>query len=189
MVKRQNGPDTGIARVEAAPCHRAQEQRNDFRRRPQLTNADMRADCASQKASHQDRAEDGGGRDGVKDGAGEYDRTHDTGQVHGEPGFLQHARDLCRREKLNSAVCHQSDNDERAHYPAGPQGAMHGHSFRHWQVHSFGHLSFSDGGYQYWELTVSLRYDKRRGNELTVLSAVNNTEARQCRISTPSSFS
>jgi hypothetical protein len=28
-----------------------------------------------------------------------------------------------RREKLNSAVCHQSDNDKRAHYPAGPQGA------------------------------------------------------------------
>src|ERR1700676_1845725 len=95
-------------------------------------------------------------RDGVKDGAGENDRTHDTGQVHREPGFLQHARDLCRREKLNSAVCHQSDNDKRAHYPAGPQGAMHGHSFRQlMQVHSFGHLSFSDGGYQYLEVTVS----------------------------------
>ena len=26
-----------------------------------------------------------------------------TGQVHREPGFLQHARDLCRREKLNGA--------------------------------------------------------------------------------------
>jgi hypothetical protein len=24
--ERQNGPDTGIARVEAAPCHRAQKQ-------------------------------------------------------------------------------------------------------------------------------------------------------------------
>ena len=49
--------------------------------------------------------------------------------------------------KVNSAVCHQSDNDKRAHYPAGPQGAMQGHSFRHlMQVHSFGHLSFSDGG-------------------------------------------
>src|SRR6185437_5459051 len=145
--ERQNGPDTRIARVEAAPCHRAQKQGNDFRRRSQLTNADMGADCAPQKASHQDRAEDGGGRDGVKDGAGEYDRTHDTGQVHREPGFLQHASDLCRREKLNSAVCHQSDNDKRAHYPAGPQGAMQGHSFRHlMQVHRFGHLSFSDGG-------------------------------------------
>ena len=43
-------------------------------------------------------AEDGGGRDGVKDGAAEYDRTNDTGQVHREPGFLQHARDLCRRK-------------------------------------------------------------------------------------------
>ena len=84
----------------------------------QLTNADMGADGATQKARHQDRAEDGGGRDGVKDGAGEYDRTHDTGQVHREPGFLQHARDLCRREKLNSAVCRQSDNDKRAHDPA-----------------------------------------------------------------------
>src|SRR5580698_6106527 len=120
--ERQNGLDTGIARVEAAPCHRAQKQGNDFRRRPQLTNADMGADGTSQKARHQDRAEDGGGRDGVKNGAGEYDRTHDTGQVHREPGFLRHARDLCRREKLNSAVCHQSDNDNRAHYPAGPQG-------------------------------------------------------------------
>src|SRR5277367_6574815 len=70
--ERQNGPDTGIARVKAAPCHRAQKQGNDFRRRPQFTNADMGADCASQKASHQDRAKDGGGRDGVKGGAGEY---------------------------------------------------------------------------------------------------------------------
>src|ERR1700733_168318 len=145
--ERQNGPDSGIARVEAAPCHRAEKQGNDFRRRPQLTNADMGADGTSQKARHQDRAKDGGGRDGVKDGAGEYDRTHDTGQVHREPGFLQRARDLCRREKLNSAVCHQSDNDNRAHYPAGPQAVMQGHSFRHvMQVHSFGHLSFSDGG-------------------------------------------
>ena len=137
----------GSRAIEAAPCHRAQKQGNDFRRRPQLTNADMGADGASQKARHQDRAEDGGGRDGVKDGAGEYDRTHDTGQVHREPGFLQHARDLCRREKLNSAVCRQSDNDKRAHYPAGPQAAMQGHSFRRlMQAHSFGHLSFSDGG-------------------------------------------
>src|SRR3984885_9529520 len=145
--ERQNGPDTGIARVEAAPCHRAQKQGNDFRRRPQLTNADMGADGTSQEARHQDRAEDGSGWDGVKDGVGEYDRTHDKGQVHREPGFLQHARDLCRREKLNSAVCHQSDNDKRAHYPAGPQAVMQGHSFRHvMQVHSFGHLSFSDGG-------------------------------------------
>src|SRR5271170_1419264 len=150
----------------------------------------MGADGASQKARHQDRAEDGGGPDGVKDGAGEYDRTHDTGQVHREPGFLRHARDLCRREKLNTAVCHQSDNDNRAHYPAGPQGAMQSHRFRHlMQVRSFGHWSFSDGGSQYPELIVSLRYDKHRGNELTVLSAVNNTEARQCRISNPSSFS
>src|SRR6516225_7997107 len=133
--ERQNGPDTGIARVEAAPCHGAQKQGNDFRRRPQLTDADMGADGASQKAGHQDRAEDGGGRDGVKDGAGECDRTHDTGQFHREPGFLQHARDLCRREKLNSAVCHQSDHDKRAHYPAGPQSAMRGHG-----------LSFSDRG-------------------------------------------
>src|SRR5262249_46007169 len=37
--ERQNGPDTGIARVEAAPCHRAQKQGNDFRRRP---NSPMR---------------------------------------------------------------------------------------------------------------------------------------------------
>src|SRR5580692_1755603 len=42
--ERQNGPDTGIARVEAAPRHRAQKQRNDLWRRPQLTNADMGAD-------------------------------------------------------------------------------------------------------------------------------------------------
>src|ERR1700723_3055309 len=143
----QNGPDTGIARVEAAPGHRAQKQANDFRRRPQLTNADMGADGTSQKALHQDRAEDGGGRDGVKDGAGEYDRTHDTGQVHREPGFLQHARDLCRREKLNSAVCHQSDNDQRTHDLAGPQGAMQGRGFRHpMQFQSLEHLSFSYGG-------------------------------------------
>src|ERR1700683_4096085 len=125
--ERQNGPDTGRARVEAAPCHRAQKQGNDLRRRPQLTNADMGADCASQKASHQDRAEDGGGRNGVKDGADEYDRTHDTGQVRREPGFLQHARDLCRREKLNGPVCRQHDDDNRAHYPAGPRAAMQGH--------------------------------------------------------------
>src|SRR5882672_9560088 len=139
--ERQNGLDTGRARVEAAPCHRAQKQGNDFRRRPQLTNADMGADGTSQKARHQDRAEDGGGRDGVKDGASENDRTHDTGQVHGEPGFLQHARDLCRREKLNGAVCHQSDNDKRTHDPAGPQGATQGQSLRHLvQVHSFGHF-------------------------------------------------
>src|ERR1700719_1713632 len=169
--ERQNGPDTGIARVEAAPCHRAQKQGNDFRRRPQLTNADMGADGASQKARHQDRAEDGGGRDGVKDGAGEDDRTHDTRQVHREPGFLQHARDLCWREKLNSAVCYQSDHDKRAHHPAGPQGAMQGQSLRQlMQVHSFGHLSFSAGGSHIRSsLTVSLRYDKHRGNELTVL--------------------
>src|SRR5258708_17602600 len=145
--ERQNGPDTGIARVEGAPCHRAQKQGNDLRRRPQLTNADMGADGAFQKARHQDRAEGGGGRDGIKDGAGEYDRTHDTGQVHREPGFLQHARDLCRREKLNSAVCYQSDHDKRAHYPAGPQGAVQGQSLRQlMQVHSLGHLSSSDGG-------------------------------------------
>jgi hypothetical protein len=32
-------------------------------------------------------------------------------------------------------------NDKRAHYPAGPQGAMQGPSFRHlMQVHSFGHF-------------------------------------------------
>src|ERR1700690_1115705 len=30
--ERQNGPDTGIARVEADPCHRAQKQGNDLRR-------------------------------------------------------------------------------------------------------------------------------------------------------------
>src|ERR1700745_2587249 len=58
--ERQNGPDLEIARVEAAPCHHAQEQGNDFRRRSQLTDADMGADRASQKARHQDRAEDGG---------------------------------------------------------------------------------------------------------------------------------
>src|ERR1700733_10987493 len=161
--ERQNGPDTGIARVEAAPSHRAQKQGNDFGRRPQLTNADMGADGASQKARDQDRAEDGGGRDGVKDGAGEYDRTHDTGQVHREAGFLQHARDLCRRVELIGAVRHQSDNDKRAHHPAGPQCAVQGHSFRRLtQVHSFGHLSFSDGGIPYSELTVSLGYDKHR---------------------------
>ena len=74
----------------------------------------MGADCATHKARHQDRAEDGGGRDSVKDGAGEVDRTHDAGQVHREFGFVQHARDLCRREKLNSAVRRQSDNDSRA---------------------------------------------------------------------------
>jgi hypothetical protein len=48
----QNGPDSGIARVEAAPCHRAQKQGNDFGRRPQFTNADMGADGTSQKARH-----------------------------------------------------------------------------------------------------------------------------------------
>src|SRR5580698_8082542 len=52
--ERQNGPDTGIARVEAAPRHRAQKQGNDFRRRPQLTDADMGADGTAQKARHQD---------------------------------------------------------------------------------------------------------------------------------------
>src|SRR3981189_340144 len=46
--ERQNGPDPGIARVEAAPRHCAQKQGNDFRRRPQLTDADMGADGASQ---------------------------------------------------------------------------------------------------------------------------------------------
>ena len=50
------------------------------------------------------------------------------------------------REKLNGAVCHQSDNDKRARCPAAPQGAMQGHRFRHlMQVHGFGHLSLSDG--------------------------------------------
>jgi hypothetical protein len=34
---------------------------NDFRRRPQLTDADMGADGTSQKARHEGRAEDGGG--------------------------------------------------------------------------------------------------------------------------------
>src|ERR1700722_18631409 len=93
-------------------------------------------------------------------------------------------------KKLNRAVCHQSYNDKRAHYPAGPQGAMQGHSFRHlMQVHSFGHLSFSDGGIPYSEPIVSLRYDKHWANERTVISVVNNTEARKCRISNPSSFS
>ncbi len=61
----------GIARVEAGPGHRAQKQGNDFRRRSQFIHADMGADGTSQKARHQDSAEDGGGRDGVKDGAGE----------------------------------------------------------------------------------------------------------------------
>src|ERR1700733_9668382 len=132
MDERQNGSDTGIAQI----------------------------DGASQKAGHQDRAEDAGGRDGVKDGAGEYDWTHDTGQVHREPGFLVHARDLCRREKLDSAVCHQSDNDKRAHHPAGPQGTMQGHDFgRLMQGHSFGHLSFSLWGIPYSEPTVSLYYE------------------------------
>jgi hypothetical protein len=107
----------------------------------------MGADRTSQKARHQDRAEDGGGRDGIEDSAGEYDRTHNAGQVDREPGFLQHARDLCRREKLNSAVCDQGDNDKHARYPAGPQGAMQGHSLRHlMQVQGFGHLSFSVWG-------------------------------------------
>src|SRR5487761_2500087 len=50
--ERQNVPDTGLARVEGTPCHRAQKQGNDFRRRPQLTNADMGADGTSQKARH-----------------------------------------------------------------------------------------------------------------------------------------
>ena len=139
----------------------------------------MGADGAAQKARHQDRAEDGGGRDGVKDGAGEDDRTHDTGQVHREPGFLQHARDLRRREKLNSAVCHQSDNDNRAHDPAGPMGAMQGHGFRRpMQVHGFRHLSFSKGVtlLRGVLLTVSLECDKHRGIELTVLSMENNSK-------------
>src|SRR5271170_1348072 len=56
--ERQNGPDSGIARVEAAPCHCAQKQGNEFRRRPQLTDADMSADGASREARHQDRTED-----------------------------------------------------------------------------------------------------------------------------------
>ena len=145
MDERQNGPDTGIAQIEAAPCHRAQKQGNKFRRRSQLTDAHMGADGTSQKASHQDRTEDGGGRNGVKDGAGEYDRTHHMGQAHREPGFLQHARNLCRCEKLNKAIRYQSDNDNRAHYPAGPKGTMQGYGFRQlMQDHSFGHLSFSD---------------------------------------------
>jgi hypothetical protein len=50
--ERQNGPDSAIARVETAPCHRAQKQGDDFRRRSQLTNADMSADGTSQKARH-----------------------------------------------------------------------------------------------------------------------------------------
>src|SRR5271170_5541274 len=139
MNERQNGSDTGIARVEAAPCHGAQKQRDDFRWRSQLSNADMGADGASQKGGYQDRAEDGGGRDSVEDGAGEYDRTHDTGQVHREPGFQQHARDRRRREKLDSAVCHKSENDNRAHYPAGPLAAMQDDGFTQlMQVQSFG---------------------------------------------------
>ena len=92
-----------------------------------ITVADMGADGASQKARHQDRAEHGGGRDHVEDGAGEYDRTQDTGQLDREPGFPQQARDLCRCEELNSAVCHQSDNDKRARYATGPHGAMQSH--------------------------------------------------------------
>src|ERR1700744_3271763 len=75
--ERQNVPDTRIACVQAAPCHDAQKQRNDFRRRPQLTNAEVGANGTPQKARHQDRAEDGGGRDGVNDRAGKCDWTHD----------------------------------------------------------------------------------------------------------------
>lgn len=52
-------------------------------------------------------------------------------RLHREPGFLKHARDLRWREQLNSPIRHQSDDDERAHQPTGPQDAMQGHSFRH----------------------------------------------------------
>src|ERR1700739_1252548 len=40
MDERQNGPDTGIAQIEAAPCHRAQQKGNKFRLRSGLTDAD-----------------------------------------------------------------------------------------------------------------------------------------------------
>jgi DNA-binding transcriptional LysR family regulator len=46
------------------------------------------------------------------------------------------------------------------------------------QILGFGHLSFSGGGISWWDPTVSLRYDKDRENEITVLFAMNNTEAR-----------
>ena len=45
--------------------------------------------------------------------------------------FHARARDLCRREKLNCPIRHQSDNDKPAHYPAGPQGAIQSRGFRH----------------------------------------------------------
>ena len=60
MNERQKRLDTGIAQIEAAPCHRAQKQRNQFRQRSQLTDADMGADGAPEKSRHQDRAEGGG---------------------------------------------------------------------------------------------------------------------------------
>ena len=55
-------------------------------------------------------------------------------------------RDLCRRKKLNNPVRHQSDHDKRAHDPAGPQGTMEVHRFRHpMVVRRFRHLVFSNG--------------------------------------------
>ena len=47
----------------------------------------------------------------------------------------------------NGAARHQSDNNKRAHYPAGPQGAVQGRGVRHpMQFHSFEHFSLSYGG-------------------------------------------
>ena len=106
------------------------------------------------------------------------------------PVSCKHARDLCRREKLNSArSATRAINDKRAHYPAGPQGAMQGHSFK----------GAPDAGSWFRTLVISsvggipifrsllclLGMINIRGNELTVLSMVNNTEARKCRISNP----
>lgn len=91
----------------------------------------MGADRATQKTRHKDRAEDSRRGDGVKNGAGKGDGSHDMSYIHREPGFLQHVCDLRGRKKLNGAVCRKSDNNNPAHYPASPQGGMQSHRFKH----------------------------------------------------------
>lgn len=98
LVDRQQGAKAPVAQVQAAPGQQAEQQREEFRRRSDLAEPHMRADRSAEKSRDEDRAEKGGGRNGIEEGADGHDCAQYRSNGRCESHFPQHARGQARDE-------------------------------------------------------------------------------------------